>query len=280
MPPVCSYDISSIAKKSDYSTTKQNGRACISGFLLTIAFHVCGGISAIYLLYIKSRWCANSHYSTYICGNSKRVDTWSADRPCELHWIDDYILPHWSVRWNMKVKGFVQGCSGVSPVSLSSELHRVFLEIFFFSVRVCQKSSLSFFCHSPDCHSIEGESGSLSHALVLFLLPHMVGSKSSRLQNEHLWQRLMCVQWGKEQSRENTQQQIHYSPLDKPLSSLCFCLAHILVYSEVMEVGTMFLWIIVLPHHITDLIGSERPSLSPLPSIPLCAMNIELTIEI
>lgn len=90
----------------------------------------------------------------------------------------------------------------------------------------------------------------------------------------------MCVQWGKEQSRENTQQQIHYSPLDKPLSPLCFCLAHILAYSEVMEVGTMFLWIIVLPHHITDLIGSERPSLSPLPSTPLCAMNIELTIEI
>lgn len=92
----------------------------------------------------------------------------------------------------------------------------------------------------------------------------------------------MCVQWGKEQSRENTQQQIHYSPLDKPLSSLSLflSLAHILVYSKVMEVGTMFLWIIVLPHHITDLIGSERPSLSPLPSVPLCAMNIWLTIEI
>lgn len=96
------------SKKSDYSTTEQSGGACISGFLLTVAFHVCCGVSAIYSLYINTRWCANSNYSTYICGNGKRADTWSTDGACELHRIDDYILPHWSVRWNMKVKGKLQ----------------------------------------------------------------------------------------------------------------------------------------------------------------------------
>lgn len=118
--------------------------------------HVCGGVSAIYSLYINSRWCANSHYSTYICGNSKRADTWSTDGACELHRIDDYILPHLICSTEHESQGktstFFQGCSSFSPrLAFFWASQRVSGN--FISVRVCQKSSLSFLCHNPDCHS-------------------------------------------------------------------------------------------------------------------------------
>lgn len=280
MPPVCSYDISSIAKKVITVQPNKTAELVLVDFCLLLL-----SMSAVAYLpftYFTSR-ADGVQIPIILHTSAVTAKGWIREAQTGLVNFTGLMTTYFRIdlfdgTW--KSRDLFRDVVAFPPSRFLRSFTECFWKFFFFSVRVCQKSSLSFFCHSPDCHSIEGESGSLSHALVLFLLPHMVGSKSSRLQNEHLWQRLMCVQWGKEQSRENTQQQIHYSPLDKPLSSLCFCLAHILVYSEVMEVGTMFLWIIVLPHHITDLIGSERPSLSPLPSIPLCAMNIELTIEI
>lgn len=92
----------------------------------------------------------------------------------------------------------------------------------FISVNVCQKLAPSFMSAITLSTTVEGESGSpcLALSLSFFLLPRTVGSRSRRLQNEHLWQRLMCVQGGKEQSKENTQRQIHYSPFDNPLALL------------------------------------------------------------
>jgi len=76
---------------------------------------------------------------------------------------------------------FFQGCSGVSPVSHSSEC---FWKLFFQSEFV--RSLLYLSSAITLTALVEGESGNLSHALALFLLPHMVGSKSRSLQNEHL----------------------------------------------------------------------------------------------
>ncbi len=67
-----------------------------------------------------------------------------------------------------KTSTFFQGCSGFSPALLSSELHRVFLETFFQSE--CVRSHLYLSSAITLTAKVEGESGSLSHALVLFLL--------------------------------------------------------------------------------------------------------------